>query len=546
MWVAVALGIFFRLWHLDKKLYSDDEVHTSLWISGHSKDELRKAFADREVAIHELRAFQRVNPNRGVLRTLAVLAEGDPQHPPLYYLLVRIWAQFFGDSVWVIRSLSVLASLLVMPCVYWLCVQLFERQDVARLATALVALSPFHVLYGQEAREYSLWTVTILLSSIAVLRASKEQTRSAWTLYFVAVVLGLYTHTLFSLVMLAHAAYIVVHCRQQRRSSQGHIPMCSLGYVAASIAGVIAWGPWLNVLATNLSKDNFAASSWGGTAVEPWRLVAMWGFNFSTVFFDANKSIKFVERLDTGALSSYGIQMLTLIVAGYAIYHLYRRAFWQPRVFLLSMIVVPVVVLVLPDLILGGIRSGGGNRYFVPSYLGIEIAVAVLLVAQVTGEDPLRRRIWSVAASALLTAGVISCMLVSRAETWWIKSTSYYTPRMARVINSAERPLLIIGVSPLLLSFSHRLDEKVRLWVVGDPRALRIPPGVCSIFVYDPSELLVKTLVEKRRTLEAVDVRSRLYRLSTARQEASFCSKRLEGAVDGDGVPAREGLERYP
>lgn len=42
---------------------------------------------------------------------------------------------------------------------------------------ALIAVSPFHVLYAQEAREYSLWTVTILLSSAALLRAMRVKTK---------------------------------------------------------------------------------------------------------------------------------------------------------------------------------------------------------------------------------------------------------------------------------------------------------------------------------------------------------------------------------
>lgn len=90
----------------------------------------------------------------------------------------------------------------------------------------------------------------------------------------------------------------------------------------------------------------------------------------------------------------------------------------------------------------------------------------------------------------------------------------YYTPRVSRIINSAQRPLVIIGVSPVLLTFSHTLDEKVRLWVVDDSRAVRLPHGFSEIFVYNPSEQLVKVLAEKGHTLEAVDARGGLYRIS--------------------------------
>jgi len=514
MWAAVVLGIFFRTWNLETKVYSDDEVHTSLWISGHTKSELREAFADREIAVAEVRTFQHIDRTRGLLQTIRVLAEGDPQHPPLYYLLVRLWAQFFGDSMWVIRSFSVLASLLVLPCVYWLCSRLFERRDVAQLATALVALSPFHVLYAQEAREYSLWTVSILLSSIAVWRASKEQTGTAWVLYCATVVFGLYTHTLFFLVMLAHVVFMAAQLRQQHRFKESSVVMCGLGYVAATVVGLIAFVPWLGVVAENLSQENFAASSWGSTAVEPWRLVAMWGFNLSTVFLDADQSLKFMETLSFGAVLAYLAQILILVVVGYALYCLVSAAPQAQRLFLLSIIVVPAVVLALPDVILGGIRSGGGNRYFIPSYLGIEIAVAHMLVAQDAKEDSRRPYARSAVGSALLAGGLISCILVSGAETWWIKASSYYSPRISRTINGTQRPLLVMAASPLLLVLSHRLDDKVRLWIVREPRALRLREGFSDVFLYEPSEPLLTALTKSGRSVRAVDLPGKLYHLS--------------------------------
>jgi len=65
-----------------------------------------------------------------------------------------------------IRSLSAIISLLVFPGVYWLLPGIWVVNGW--IAIALIAVSPFHILYAQEAREYSLWTVTIALSSAAL------------------------------------------------------------------------------------------------------------------------------------------------------------------------------------------------------------------------------------------------------------------------------------------------------------------------------------------------------------------------------------------
>jgi uncharacterized membrane protein len=495
-------------------VYSHDEAHTSLWISGHTKDEFLDAVNDREVGIRELQVFQRVNSESGVLKTVAVLAETDPQHPPLYYALVRLWAQMFGDSVWMVRSFSLLAGLLALPCVYWMCRELFGGYHVARLATTLAALSPFHVLYAQEAREYSLWTVTILLSSVALWRASITQAKAAWALYFLTIPLGLYTHTLFVLVMFSHASYMLLHCVREAGADNRLLRICFGGYFAATLTGVIVFVPWLKVMSAHLSQGNFAATTWGSVDVSLSRLVAMWGFNFSTLFYDVDKSWKFAEFVRPGLFLSYGFQVLILVLVGYSLYYLFRRAPWQPRIFLLSLIVVPVVILALPDVLVGGMRSGGGNRYFLPSYLGVGIAVAYLLVSQVDQQRVRRPLIWPLISGALLAAGLVSCIFVSQAETWWIKSTAYYSPRISRIVNNSKRPLLIVGaLPPELLSFSHTLDEKVRLLVVSDPQEVRISEGYSEIFLYRPSKLLRQVLAARNHLVETADASGGLYRM---------------------------------
>jgi len=385
---------------------------------------------------------------------------------------------------------------------------------VARLATALAALSPFHVLYAQEAREYSLWTVAILLSSIALWRASRTQAKPAWVLYSLTIALGLYTHTLFLLVMFSHAAYMLLHCVREARAYNRLLRICFSGYFAATVAGFILFVPWLKVMSAHLSQGNFAGTTWGSVDVGLFRLLAMWAFNVSTLFYDVDGSWKFAESLGPGLLLSYVVQVLILVLVGYSLYYTCRRAPWQPRIFLVGLIVVPAVMLAVPDLLLGGMRSGGGNRYFLPSYLGIGIAVAYVLVSRLNQRRVRGTLVWPVVSGLPLAAGLVSCIVVSQAETWWIKSTAYYSPRVSRIVNNSERPLLIIGaLPPELLSFSHTLDEKVRLFVVNDPQEVRISDGFSDIFLYRPSKLLRQVLAARNQLVETADGSGGLYRV---------------------------------
>jgi uncharacterized membrane protein len=161
--ILLVFGIFFRFVNLNQKTYWEDETLTSLRSSGYSVEEVvQQVFDGRVISIEDLKKYQHPNPEKSLTDTINALVE-HPEHPPLYYLMSRFWMQLFSGFATTPRSLSALISLLILPCVYWLCLELFESSMVGWVAVALVAVSPVYVRYAQEARQYSLWTVIILL-----------------------------------------------------------------------------------------------------------------------------------------------------------------------------------------------------------------------------------------------------------------------------------------------------------------------------------------------------------------------------------------------
>ena len=164
----------------------------------------------QEIGIEDLQKYQRLAPEKSLTDTVKSLAIEDSQHPPLYYLMVRLWVQQFGSSVAAIRTLSALISLVAFPCLFWLCLELFESSLVGWVALTLLAVSPIHILFAQEAREYSLWTVTILLSSASLLRAMRLNTTFSWGIYAISLALSFYTFLLSGLVAIGHFVYVLI------------------------------------------------------------------------------------------------------------------------------------------------------------------------------------------------------------------------------------------------------------------------------------------------------------------------------------------------
>jgi len=92
------------------------------------------------------------------------------QHPPLYYTLLHLW-MILGDSAAAARSLSALFGALTIPVIYLLGHRLSDGDEKTGLLAALIlALSPFHVRFAQEARMYTLLALNASLALYALVR----------------------------------------------------------------------------------------------------------------------------------------------------------------------------------------------------------------------------------------------------------------------------------------------------------------------------------------------------------------------------------------
>ena len=112
------------------------------------------------------------------------------------------------------------------------------------MAVTIVAVGPFHVLYAQEARLYMMFAVLVLLSNAIMLRAiavkksparfksTSKLSKAVWSIYAIALNLGLYSSLLFFLVAFAQGIYVIR--TENRRFSQTLI-----AYLLASKAATI-------------------------------------------------------------------------------------------------------------------------------------------------------------------------------------------------------------------------------------------------------------------------------------------------------------------
>jgi mannosyltransferase len=86
-------------------------------------------------------------------------------NPPLYRWLVGGLTSLVGVTVFTTRLVTVYASLIVVAAVYGLVNRLLGRAT-AVITTLLLAISPFHIYYAQEAKGYALTAAAVLVSVV--------------------------------------------------------------------------------------------------------------------------------------------------------------------------------------------------------------------------------------------------------------------------------------------------------------------------------------------------------------------------------------------
>ncbi len=116
-------------------------------------------------------------------------------NPPLHFLLLHYWINFFGVSEVSVRIPSLIFSSFTVLFVYRIGLKFFNLR-VAVIASIIFTFSTYQVLYAHEARAYALMGFLVSVSMFYYLEIIHSKTRIKWQLFwfFLANILLIYTH----------------------------------------------------------------------------------------------------------------------------------------------------------------------------------------------------------------------------------------------------------------------------------------------------------------------------------------------------------------
>jgi mannosyltransferase len=179
-------------------------------------------------------------------------------HPPLYYVLLRVWSAAFGQTELAVRALSALFGLLTVIAAYVVFRPVLP--PLGRLGLMLlIAVSPAAIQYSQEARSYALliflsMVMTGLCAGYLRAMSPREATARIAGVTFVGA-LASFTH--YFGFLLATAAFAICWTASFRDPRQ---------VIRTAIAGVLLAAlflPWV-IYHSRFMSSGFPMAAWIG------------------------------------------------------------------------------------------------------------------------------------------------------------------------------------------------------------------------------------------------------------------------------------------
>ncbi len=176
----LAAGVFLRLWHLD---------YQSLWVD-------------------ELYTIEEASTARSLKWLFHYLRTVD-QHPPLYYLFLRLWLPITAYTEFALRLPSALAGTAAIYAIFLLGREFFNNR-IGLIAALLATVNFFSIHYSQDGRSYIFIFLLSCISYTQLIRILKKPTlkRSLW--YSLVSLVMIYTHYFSIFFLFGQVATVTV------------------------------------------------------------------------------------------------------------------------------------------------------------------------------------------------------------------------------------------------------------------------------------------------------------------------------------------------
>ena len=155
--------------------------------------------------------------------------------PPLYFYALRYW-MILGDTAFVLRLLSAIFGLLMVPLTYLAGRDFFGSKE-GLLASAFMAVSLLGIQESQSARPYTLVGFFGFLSLYSFYKSYSTKKEFWQAIFCLSTIIAIYTHYLAFLILIAESIFVIAY--RKRHASQIKSFFSSLAIM------FLAYIPWI-------------------------------------------------------------------------------------------------------------------------------------------------------------------------------------------------------------------------------------------------------------------------------------------------------------
>ena len=154
-------------------------------------------------------------------------------HPALYWLLLHPFVQLVGDAPFVVRFPSALMGTMTVALTYRTGREVFDSRGVGVFAAMWLTLSPFHIVYSQEARMYAPLALFGIASTFFLCRGVHRERVWDWILYGAAAAATAHSHNYGLLLVAAQSLWALgVLLRRRSAGLAGRSALSALTFLA--------------------------------------------------------------------------------------------------------------------------------------------------------------------------------------------------------------------------------------------------------------------------------------------------------------------------
>jgi uncharacterized membrane protein len=170
-----------------------------------------------------------------------------PDTPPLHSFFIYPAVRLFPRNDFVLRLVPFIFGLISIPLLFLLGKSLFNVK-VGLIVSFLLAISPFHIWYSQEARMYAFQWMLAIISLLYFFQALERPNRGNFLGYIISTEAGLYTNQLSVFLIILQSLYILFFFRRYQHQF--------IRWFGVFIIIIILYLPWIIHMFFSLQNRN--------------------------------------------------------------------------------------------------------------------------------------------------------------------------------------------------------------------------------------------------------------------------------------------------